>query len=81
MARITNVSSPAVTLQISDLLDNMWTQYQDGVKVLTLLPSASALIPNLQACNSVSLKKLLVAGMVTVDLTAEPSNIIGATGV
>jgi len=83
MARIVNLT-PNVIL-VSDVLDNSQTQYQDGIKTLTLgvagSTAATATIPNLQACNSVSLKALKVANSITVDLTVEPSNIIGATGV
>ena len=75
MAQIVNLTTD--TILISDLLDNGVTQYQDGVKTFTLGPSATATISNLQAANSVSVKTLLDAGTITVNLTVEPSNIIG----
>lgn len=75
MARIVNLTTD--TILISDLLDNSLTQYQDGVKTFTLAPSATATMPNLQAANSVTVKKLLDAGTITVNTAVEPTNIIG----
>jgi len=75
MAEIANLTTD--TLIVSDILDNSVTQYQDGVKSLVILPSATIVIPNLQAVNSVALKALLDDSKVTVDTTVEPSNIIG----
>ena len=75
MARIVNLTTD--TILMSDLLDNSVTQYQDGIKVVTLGPSATATYPNLQVANSVAVKTLLDAGTITVDLTVEPTNIIG----
>lgn len=79
MARVVNLTTNEY--QISDLLNNGLTQYQDGIKVWTLAASATATIPNLQACNSVALKALVTAGSITVDTTVEPSDIIGMDNV
>jgi hypothetical protein len=75
--KITNISDNI--LGISDLLSNSVTQYQDGIKTLTIPIGEYRTVPNLQACNSAALKALVDAGgIVTVDDAVEPDGTDGA---
>ena len=75
------VNNTTNTILVSDLLQDGITQYQDGVKVFTLGPSASALIPNLQGANSRELKKLVDTHVVSISTAFEPLDIIGMAGI
>jgi hypothetical protein len=72
--KITNTSLTDA-IQITDLLssDSSISQWQDGLRNLLIPANDYRIVPNLQGCNSPSVKALLTSGAVTVDRTVEPT--------
>ena len=69
--KITNDSLNAV--QITDLLLNSSTsQWQDGVRTLVIPVGEYRTVPNIEGCNSVSVKQLVTDNVVSVDTEIEP---------